>query len=90
MKNVIYKYEERVGSDTTILQLPIGAKILTTQVQNNIIYFWIQINPSEVEIEQRVIRKIATGQKFDSTKTEHIYVGSVQQGPYVWHYFEVL
>lgn len=85
---IVYKYLANIG-EKTLLVLPIGSKILTVQKQNENICFWVLQSPNHVPTEVRSILKVGTGHSFDDTN-QYEYIGTVQDGVLVWHYFEVL
>ena len=85
---VVYKYLANIG-DTTILMLPKGAKILTVQKQDPYTCFWVLHTAEGTLIEHRNILRVGTGYTFDDTK-QYEYIGTVKDGPLVWHYFEVV
>jgi hypothetical protein len=89
MKNVIYKYSVVNRGVSNLMVLPAKAKILTIQTQGDTINLWAQVNPEVQETEVRFIKRLGTGQEFELHQ-EHTYISTVQEGPYVWHYFEVL
>ncbi len=82
----IYKFQLNLHNYTNELMLPIDSKVLTVQLQNNIISLWIEINLDEKQTELRRFKIIATGQSFEDT--DAIYIATVQQGILVWHIFE--
>lgn len=87
MKEIWKHYFEE--TDTTILNLVPGAKILSIQIQNNRLCLWEQHDAQTKQrsnLEKRTIRVIGTGQPHDSSNLE--YITSVQHGIYVWHIFE--
>lgn len=89
MKNVIYKYSVVNRGVSNLMVLPAKAKILTIQTQGDTINLWAQVNPEVQETETRFIKRIATGQEFE-LHNEQTYISTVQEGPFVWHYFEIL
>lgn len=83
MAKQIWKY-----SLENIIEMPKGAEILTIDIQNGQMFnvqMWVKVD-TENEMEKRMFEVIGTGQNFDDTNRK--YVGTYQQGPYVWHVFE--
>ena len=79
----IWKF--KVGS---IIEMPKGAEILTVKMQSSFdTCLWALVD-SEKETEKREFEIIGTGQEFDSDNRK--YVGTWQDGPFVWHLFEVV
>ena len=83
----IWKYPLEVVPQQ-ILEMPFGSKILTVQVQQEIPCIWALVNP-EIYLDNREIRIVGTGHKFDDPLFK--YIGTFQQldGSLVWHVFEV-
>lgn len=90
----IYKYNLEISGTT--LMLPVGAKVLSLQVQNEKPCIWVMGNFKEFQKEEE--RKFAfagTGHQLpedsenpDNYKLE--YIGTIQMGIFVWHLFEVI
>lgn len=83
----IYKYPLNVV-EHQILLMPLEAKILHINVQNDVICIWALVNEKnkneEVEIEI-----IGTGQTMDPLIIRE-YIGTVFMGGFVWHVFKQL
>ena len=67
------------------ITMPKGAKLLTVQTQQDTICIWAIVSPAAPQ-ETRVFIIVGTGDDLDDGTGE--YLGTVQQGPYVWHLFE--
>jgi phosphoribosylcarboxyaminoimidazole (NCAIR) mutase len=83
MAKQIWKY-----SLENVIEMPKGAEILTIDIQNGQMFnaqMWVKVN-TENEMEKRMFEVIGTGQNFDDTNKK--YVGTYQDGPFVWHVFE--
>ena len=83
MAKQIWKY-----SLENIIEMPKGAEILTIDIQNGQMFnaqMWVKVN-TENEMEKRMFEVIGTGQNFDDTNKK--YIGTYQEGPFVWHVFE--
>ena len=83
MAKQIWKY-----SLENVIEMPKGAEILTIDIQNGQMFnaqMWVKVN-TENEMEKRMFEVIGTGQNFDDTNKK--YVGTYQEGPFVWHVFE--
>ena len=83
----IYKYPLELVDFQTV-ELPVGAKVLYTEVQNEQICLWALINPESPKIDRNV-RIFGTGHDVPDTITERQYYGTVlmQNGQFVWHIF---
>lgn len=71
--------------------MPKGAEILTVQMQGGVPCIWAVVNPAELRDfwETVTFQIIGTGWDFD-TRHKRKYVGTVQDGPFVWHVFQLL
>jgi hypothetical protein len=86
MAKTVWKYE-LTTNDVNELEIPIGGKILTLQMQNGIPCIWALVD-HKAEKETRRFGTIGTG---NFTRQENIeYIGTFQtyQGALVWHVFE--
>jgi hypothetical protein len=77
----VWKYQ--LGDDVTI-ELPEGAKILHVGMQGIYICLWCLVDPHAPRVERR-FKVFGTGEYIDAGE----YIGTVMEGPYVWHVFEV-
>lgn len=78
----IYKYALQV-CDTQLVMMPAGAKILDFQIQADEWCIWALVDDTVVMAEV-TIHVRGTGHPIP----EHVrYIGTAQQGPYVWHAF---
>jgi len=83
MAKQIWKY-----SLENVIEMPKGAEILMIDIQNGQMFnaqMWVKVD-TENEMEKRMFEVIGTGQNFDDTNKK--YVGTYQEGPFVWHVFE--
>ena len=72
------------------IEMPKGAEILTVQIQDGQMFnacIWAKVNP-ENELEKRHFIVVGTGQGFQDDNTN--YIGTYQDGPFVWHLFEII
>lgn len=84
----IYKYPIEITDEQTF-PMPVGAKILTVQVQNGNPFIWAMVNP-ESPTEQVSIRIYGTGHPI-SGRSNLEYVGTFQSmygGHLVFHVFK--
>jgi hypothetical protein len=85
MVKQIWKYKVE-----NVIEMPLDAEILDVQLQNGQMFnacIWAKVNP-ENELEKRKFVVIGTGHSFDDTN--HKYIGTYQDGPFVWHLFEIV
>lgn len=71
------------------LEVPYGAKFLTVQMQHNTPMLWYSFSPKAKTTTKRIVYCVGTGFPHDETLLGD-YIGTVQEGNYVWHYFEGL
>ena len=74
-------------TDSQEVEMPKSAEVLTVQTQKGSICLWATVE-SESPRSKRSFRIIGTGHEFDGGLLA--YVGTVQQGSFVWHVFERL
>lgn len=82
--DTIYKYE-LVIDDVQHIPLPSGAKCLHVAMQNGHLCLWAQVNTTR-ELVNRFFRIYGTGHPMQDPASR--YIGTVQDGPLVWHVFE--
>ena len=72
----------------TNVKLPQGARILTTQAQNNVPVLWAEVDP-EAPLEDRELLIAATGEDLPAD-VERTYIGTIQlaQGNLIFHIYE--
>jgi hypothetical protein len=85
MTTQIWKYP--LNGMMSDIQMPMEAKVLTVQIQNGQPTIWAQVNPQN-ESETRHFTIVGTGNPFDDTN--HKYIGTFQDSPFVWHLFEIV
>lgn len=94
-----YKLTYKLGAplEEQELEMPMGAAPLTVQMQEDALCLWAIVNPEAPKLNHKVY-VFGTGGRLpdiDPTVThryrhgyiERGYIGSVQDGPYVWHVF---
>jgi hypothetical protein len=89
MKKVIYKYGLHI-TDEQLIPMPIGAEILTAQIQNGDPQLWALCDPLQ-ELETRRIRVLGAGNSVsDDEKITMKYISTIQlyEGRLVFHVFE--
>ena len=78
----IWKYK----LSESAIEMPIDAEILSVQLQNDVPHIWAMVSPQN-ELEKRKFAIVGTGQSFDDTNMK--YIGTYQDGPFVWHLFGI-
>lgn len=87
MKETVYKYSLEIKDEQMVL-LPIGARILTVQQQNNNIFLWALVNSTASEEQAFTIRIHGTGHAIsDSDELEYINTVQLYGGKLVFHVF---
>lgn len=79
-----YRLHEEYGQNVV---MPKGAEILCVQTQSDVLHLWAIVNPFESSLEDRKIVIVGTGNPMPDSKNL-LYIGTAQQGIYVWHVFE--
>lgn len=83
----IYKYPIKVTDEQT-LKLPVNAKILTVQTQNDTPCIWALVDTSEAQTENVDIRVYGTGHTInDSDNLDYIGTFQMHGGSLVFHVF---
>lgn len=84
----VHKYHVPLGVTETIA-LPADAVIRHVGSQDRLaVVFWAEVDTAR-EREMRRFRVFATGEPLPERADWAAYVGSVQDGPMVWHLYEV-
>lgn len=87
--HTIYKYPIPV-EDKFTLALPVGADVLTVQVQHDEVYLWARVN-TENPAEPRHFRMFGTGHlmpEWFPWPMKHIGTFQLEGGSLVFHLFE--
>lgn len=79
MSKVVYKYSLRHR-----VEMPIGAQILTIQMQDNQPMIWALVDPN-AQFELRHFEAVSTGYSVGNGLQ---YIGTYFEGQFVWHVFE--
>jgi len=84
----IYKYPLEV-TDTQFVELPLGAEILTVQMQGNQLCLWAMVNalPEAVKKNRR-IEIIGTGNPMPTGDLKYISTFQMIKGKLIFHVFE--
>lgn len=81
----VYKYPLEL-TDSQILHLPSSAKPLSVQLQGNQLCLWADVPAGQFVVEKEVVITIVgTGHPIPPGAVN--YLGTVQQGPFVWHVY---
>jgi hypothetical protein len=83
---MIWKYT--LIPNRAIIEMPMGAKILTVQVQRNVPRIWAMVNPEETQREKRIFQVYGTGHKMKSVPGIYIGTFQIDEGRFIYHVFE--
>lgn len=81
----VYKYPVNLD-DRVAVEMPVGATILSLQMQNSMPCLWCLVDPGAPR-EHRSFRWFGTGHPIEAA--DAAFVGTIQAGPLVFHLFEV-
>lgn len=72
----------------TEVLMPWDAEVCTFQFQNGVPCIWAIVDPGASKVVRR-FQIFGTGHEIPALN-EGCYVGTAQEGPFVWHLFELL
>jgi hypothetical protein len=81
----VWKYELLI-TDFQTVEMPMGTRILTVQMQYGQPCLWAEVNDRSNETELRHIGIVGTGHA--DVPTGAVYIGTVQDDSLVWHVYE--
>lgn len=82
----IWKFE--IDFSNKKVMMPVGCKILSTQIQSDIICIWAEVDTGEIQ-EEVIFEVFGTGHELPQNMgISREYVGTVQIGPTVWHIYK--
>lgn len=89
MDKQIWKFNVKT-EDTQSIEMPVGAEILTVQMQGNYAFIWALVNTSAPRIKRK-FEIFGTGHIVNNS-VERRYIGTYQEmgGALVWHLFETI
>lgn len=70
------------------IQMPVGAKVLHVGMQRSTITLWAAVD-TDAQVCTREFMTQGTGQEKNPRIHDAIHLGTVFDGGYVWHVFEV-
>lgn len=82
----IYKYPLRIVDEQTV-RMPIGAELLSVQMQNGLPCLWATVDPDLGERSRRILIR-GTGHPLTGQEGRHISTFQMQGGALVFHAFE--
>jgi len=69
-----------------LVTMPSISEIMDIQMQRGVPVMWALVDPSAEEIEVRIVVH-GTGYDIDEVPYRNEYLGTVQDGDLVWHFF---
>lgn len=84
----IWKYNFDITPSKQIRMMPAGARLLSVADQHGLLAMWALVDTEAAQVERWFV-VAGTGHPLIDIPSEG-YVGSVIDGPYVWHLFELL
>ena len=82
----IFKYPF-ILSHVQVIKIPADAEILSIQMQNERFYIWVKLDTEKPKFERNIL-VFGTGAEMQNDNLK--YISSIQDGAFVWHFFEVL
>ena len=73
------------------IYIPLLSKVLSFQMQNGQPVLWVLADDNVTEDQKYLVhfRYIGTGQEVSKEMLNGKYIGTIQDGMFVWHLFEV-
>lgn len=87
MRQEIWKYELAV-TDRQVVEMPLGAQILTVQVQRDVPCLWAIVS-TDAKRMPRTIDTFGTGHAISGSPGRYIGTYQLNRGALVFHVFEV-
>lgn len=81
----IFKYPLKL-TDIQAIEIPEKASILSVDIQNGGICLWALVDPNSKLVNYK-FAIIGTGNPIDDSYNLQMFIGTVQQPPFVWHVF---
>lgn len=82
----IWKYEFEITSIVQAYDIPRGYSIVHVEMQGRHLCMWVDVNTDRPK-DERSFMIIGTGHPVPD---DAAYIGTAQQGEFVWHLFEVV
>lgn len=85
----ILKYHISYTAEIDEIEIPSGSKVISAGLDpQGELCIWAIVNP-ENELELRKFTVVGTGWTMGRELDNWEFIGTVRQGPYMWHVFEV-
>ena len=84
----VYKFHfPKNGFGVHEIDMPIGSKIISCQLQSVFFTIWAIVHENNI-YEKRVFEVVGTGQPFEDSRFERVFIATIQAGVMVFHVFE--
>lgn len=85
----IFKYHISYSAETTKIEMPISSKIISVGLDpQGDLCIWAIVDPEEGK-SMREFAVVGTGWPMKDSLEYWTFLGTVKQGPYMWHVFEI-
>ena len=84
----IWKFPLEIARGLQPINLRQGSEILTIQMRDGKPVLWAIVWGATAHTDERYIRMVGTG--WELPAQQHKYIATVQDGGFVWHFFEVM
>jgi len=81
----VWKFPLQIEDGWLAVEMPRGAKLLTVMMQYDVM-LWALVDPEQPSVQRR-IKVFGTGHPILNADML-VYIGSVTDGPFVWHVFD--
>ncbi len=85
----IWKFPVPLTDESTVLEMPANAEILTAQVQGDQPQLWAIVDPTAVT-ELRTFRTYGTGHRIDQDPGRYVATYQLHGGGLIFHVFEIV
>lgn len=85
MNAAVWKFPLQLA-ERQVIEMPVGAKLLTVQIQHDIPCIWALVDPA-APTTPLDIRTLGTGQAFDAEDFKYIGTYQIHGGGFVFHVF---
>lgn len=82
----IYKFPLAV-TDEQQIEMPRGSRFLGVETQGGVLYLWAIVE-TENPRYRHAFYVVGTGNPLPVDAVESTYLGTVDEGPFVWHVFD--
>ena len=84
----IWKFDLNGPQDRQTINMPLGATILSVQMQGSTPSIWALVDDAEARVGKRIIHIVGTGFPCPGLVARQ-FLATVQAGRFVWHLFDL-